>query len=313
MWAQTGGTDVTLTGSDTEAATFTAPASDGELVFTLTVTGRGVDVDDNSYTHSAEAQVFVGRQPLTEDVVPEPVFYMPSHGTLWNNTSWNGTYLEWRAHSGLRNSSTPYFYEVQVRTRDRHSWSDWGAIEALHSSAPRVWYKATFASCTDHHYRVRTVLTLETGTYFTDWREVYGPLYRPSRAPGLLPFSHDRTRDSIEEGTTDADGNTDYTATLHWERPWFITCLTDILIQKSEYLTNGHWGGWSNVATVDKNQTSYDITLTDIAPSGAVRFSISIGNVHGYGDDYRAMFSRGIRLRSSRLDVHEIYPLDDLD
>ena len=53
--------------------------------------------------------------------------------------------------------------------------------------------------------------------------------------------------------------------------------------------------------------------MTDIAPSGAVRFSISLGNAHGYGDDYRGMFSRGIRLGSSRLDVHEIYLLDDLD
>ena len=180
-----------------------------------------------------------------------PVFYMPSHGTLWNNTSSNGTYLEWRAPRPLLNSPTPYFYEIEARTRDRHSWSDWGAIEALLSSASRVWYKATFASCTDHHYRVRTVLTLETGTYFTDWREVYGPMYRPRRAPGLLPFSHDRTRDSIVEGTTDADGNTDYTATLHWERPWFTTCLTDIRIQKSEYQNGDYWGSWTNVATVD--------------------------------------------------------------
>ena len=136
---------------------------------------------------------------------------------------------------------------------------------------------------------------------------------RPLRAPGLLPFSRDRTRDSIVEGTTDADGNTDYTATLHWERPWNTTCLTDIQVDRSEYLTGGGWSSWSHVATVDKNQTSYDITLTDLAPSGAVWFSISIGNFNGYGDEYMAMSSRGIQLGSSRMDVHEIYMLDDLD
>ena len=115
------------------------------------------------------------------------------------------------------------------------------------------------------------------------------------------------------EGTTDADGNTDYTATLHWERPWNTTCLTDIQVDRSEYLTGGGWSSWSHVATVDKNQTSYDITLTDLAPSGAVWFSISIGNFNGYGDEYMAMSSRGIQLGSSRMDVHEIYMLDDLD
>ena len=71
-WAQTGGTDVTLTGAATATATFTAPDSDGELVFTLTVTGRGVDVNDDSYTHSARAQVYIGRQPLTEDAISSP-------------------------------------------------------------------------------------------------------------------------------------------------------------------------------------------------------------------------------------------------
>ena len=136
---------------------------------------------------------------------------------------------------------------------------------------------------------------------------------RPLRAPGLLPFSRDRTRDSIVEGTTDADGNTDYTATLHWERPWNTTCLTDIQVQKSEYQNSDNWESWTSVDTVDKNQISYDITLTDFAPSGAVRFSISIGNFNGYGDEYMAMSSRGIQLGSSRMDVHEIYMLDDLD
>ena len=40
-WTQSGGTTVTLTGADTAMPTFTAPASAGELVFTLTVTGAG--------------------------------------------------------------------------------------------------------------------------------------------------------------------------------------------------------------------------------------------------------------------------------
>ena len=41
-WTQTGGTTVTLTGENTATPTFTAPDTAGDLVFTLTVTGRPV-------------------------------------------------------------------------------------------------------------------------------------------------------------------------------------------------------------------------------------------------------------------------------
>ena len=39
-WTQTSGTTVTLTGADTASPSFTAPSTAGDLVFTLTVTGR---------------------------------------------------------------------------------------------------------------------------------------------------------------------------------------------------------------------------------------------------------------------------------
>ena len=41
QWTQTSGTPVTLTGANTEVATFNAPTSGGALSFRLTVTGAG--------------------------------------------------------------------------------------------------------------------------------------------------------------------------------------------------------------------------------------------------------------------------------
>ena len=58
-WVKTTGPDLTLTGSDTTMPTFTAPGARDDLVFTLTVTGRGVDNESNPYTDRAEARVKV--------------------------------------------------------------------------------------------------------------------------------------------------------------------------------------------------------------------------------------------------------------
>ena len=41
QWTKTSGAPVTLSGADTDSASFTAPSSAGDLVFTLTVTGKG--------------------------------------------------------------------------------------------------------------------------------------------------------------------------------------------------------------------------------------------------------------------------------
>ena len=64
-WVKTNGADVTLDGADTTMPTFTAPGARDDLVFTLTVTGRGVDDNDAPYTHSAAARVEV-----REDIMP---------------------------------------------------------------------------------------------------------------------------------------------------------------------------------------------------------------------------------------------------
>ena len=56
-WTQTGGTTVTLTGADTAMPTFTAPASAGELVFTLTVAGAGSDCAPHTDTATVTVTV----------------------------------------------------------------------------------------------------------------------------------------------------------------------------------------------------------------------------------------------------------------
>ena len=56
QWTKTSGATVTLSGADTDSASFTAPSSDGDLVFTLTVTGKG----GSSYTDTDTATVRVG-------------------------------------------------------------------------------------------------------------------------------------------------------------------------------------------------------------------------------------------------------------
>ena len=58
-WTQTGGTTVTLTGADTAMPTFTAPASAGDLVFTLTVTGAGRGAGCEPHTDTATVTVTV--------------------------------------------------------------------------------------------------------------------------------------------------------------------------------------------------------------------------------------------------------------
>ena len=67
-WVQTGGPTVNLTGADTGAPTFTAPNSELELVFTLTVTGRGLDDNDSPYTDSATARMAAGVCGRTDEV-----------------------------------------------------------------------------------------------------------------------------------------------------------------------------------------------------------------------------------------------------
>ena len=64
-WVKTSGADVTLDGADTTMPTFTAPGARDDLVFTLTVTGRGIDDDDDPYIHSAAVRVKV-----REDITP---------------------------------------------------------------------------------------------------------------------------------------------------------------------------------------------------------------------------------------------------
>ena len=56
QWTKTSGATVTLSGADTDSASFTAPSSDGDLVFTLTVTGKG----GSTYTDTDTATVRVG-------------------------------------------------------------------------------------------------------------------------------------------------------------------------------------------------------------------------------------------------------------
>ena len=55
QWTKTSGATVTLSGADTDSASLTAPLSDGDLVFTLTVTGRG----GSTYTDTDTATVRV--------------------------------------------------------------------------------------------------------------------------------------------------------------------------------------------------------------------------------------------------------------
>ena len=58
-WVKTSGATVTLSGADTDSPSFTAPSSDGALVFTLTVTGKGMD-DEATHTDTDTATVRVG-------------------------------------------------------------------------------------------------------------------------------------------------------------------------------------------------------------------------------------------------------------
>ena len=60
QWTKTSGATVTLSGADTDSASFTAPSSDGDLVFTLTVTGRGEDTNEDPYEDTDTATVRVG-------------------------------------------------------------------------------------------------------------------------------------------------------------------------------------------------------------------------------------------------------------
>ena len=55
QWTKTSGATVTLSGADTDSASFTAPSSAGDLVFTLTVTGKG----GGTYTDTDTATVTV--------------------------------------------------------------------------------------------------------------------------------------------------------------------------------------------------------------------------------------------------------------
>ena len=58
QWTKTSGATVTLSGADTDSASFPAPSSDGDLVFTLTVTGKGGST--YTYTDTDTATVRVG-------------------------------------------------------------------------------------------------------------------------------------------------------------------------------------------------------------------------------------------------------------
>ena len=62
-WEQTGGVDVTLTGTNTASPSFTAPGVRDDLVFTLTVTGRGVGPGYRAYTDSDEVRVIIDGTP----------------------------------------------------------------------------------------------------------------------------------------------------------------------------------------------------------------------------------------------------------
>ena len=60
-WTQTGGTDVTLTGTDTATPSFTAPATSGTLTFSVTVTGAGGPGDCLARTDTTTVTVTVER------------------------------------------------------------------------------------------------------------------------------------------------------------------------------------------------------------------------------------------------------------